>query len=733
VESNVESVSDDGSTLVTNNDILYWFTTSQGQSYLEKSITQDGQGRTYLLDYTGSLYCYTPAQGLTWVGNNIDSVTQGAPGHTLVLAGGTLYWYNTMQGLCWAASHIGSVVDTGPTVVTDQGTYTWFDSPGGCTQLAQAVLNDGQGTYYVLGGDEGGGWARLDTYAADHTFICQILYAVRSISTDGAGHVFALMTDGSIDLCASGQATRGSIASDESVYFLQASGELDRWGGGQNFSIVDTGVQSYQVGTDGGSNARSGVYYANAQGLNWWDASTGSIYLGTVSIYRAAPEGGVYWLDASGWLNGWDAQHGTECIRPATSFQIGTTGGSNAVSAVYFDNHGLNEFDKNEAGPIYLGTVSSYQVDPVGGVYRLDPGGSLNHWDAQNSTVLNIAQNVSAFQVTPDGGVCTLTADGELDRYAVGQPLQALAANVSRLWIDASGQVEYTSRASLSADGTLSVIGDDRGDRLVVDVTYDGVSVEGSGITVNGTVVGSVDRQAVQRILIIGGAGNDTLGVEAWLPSWVYYCPLWQFASLYSKAVSAMAIPAVLVGGAGSNVLYNHGFGTAAFVQPGAIQAFSDSDETAMISTPLGQTTISGNRYDSLVSGPGESRQFQGSFWDKVMDYVPGVVATIVTTIITDGIADEVVGPTLFGSTTLAEAASAALSSAASQGIIDLGTGSGFSLTSMGLSIVLGGVGGYLQPTDTFPYNDFSLSGTYVGADPWDEGLLALRHVSPLA
>jgi hypothetical protein len=148
VESNVQKVTDDGSTVVTNNDTLHWFTTAQGQSYLEKSIIQDGQGRTYLL------------------GGNAATA-------------GTLYWYTPAQGLTWVASN------------------------------------------------------------------------VQSISTDGAGHVFARMTDGSIDLCTNGQTTRGTVAADGSVYFLQADGELDRLSGGQNFSVLSTDVQSFSFGSGG--------------------------------------------------------------------------------------------------------------------------------------------------------------------------------------------------------------------------------------------------------------------------------------------------------------------------------------------------------------------------------------------------------------------------------------------------------------------------------------------------
>jgi hypothetical protein len=377
--------------------------------------------------------------------------------------------------------------------------------------------------------------------------------------------------------------------------------------------------------------------------------------------------------------------------------------------------------------------VRSMAVDPSGRIIDLLTDGRLYQRNEAGGPLWQmIASGVNAMSVAPDGSVYALTAGGELDRYAAGGGAKTVVdVNVSRFWIDQKQQLQVAHWASLSSDGTLSVVGDDRGDRLVVDVTYDSVSVEGFGITVGGTVLGSVDRRAVHSILIVGGAGNDTLGVEVkGLPSWVFDVYGHLDPTMWSTAVSAMAIPAILVGGAGSNTMYNHGYGTAAFVQPGTIQAFSDSDESATVSTPTGTTTISGKRYDSLVSGPGQNRQFQGGFWDKVMDYAPGVVATIVTTIITDGLADEIVGPTVFGSTTLAGAASAALASAASQGIIDLGTGSGFSLTSLGLSIVMGGVGGYLQPAGSFPYNDFSLSGTYVGTDPWDVGLLSSQEIA---
>src|SRR5262249_37640180 len=64
-------------------------------------------------------------------------------------------------------------------------------------------------------------------------------------------------------------------------------------------------------------------------------------------------------------------------------------------------------------------------------------------------------------------------------------------------------------------------------------------------------------------------------------------------------------------------------------------------------------------------------------------------------------------------------------------GIIALGTGSGFSLASLGLSTVLGAVGSSLKPaTGPYPYDRFSISGTYIGTDPWGVGLLTSQEIA---
>src|SRR5262249_1161394 len=43
-ESHVTHYTDNGSTVVTNNDTLHWFTTAQKQTYLVQSVSTDSQG-----------------------------------------------------------------------------------------------------------------------------------------------------------------------------------------------------------------------------------------------------------------------------------------------------------------------------------------------------------------------------------------------------------------------------------------------------------------------------------------------------------------------------------------------------------------------------------------------------------------------------------------------------------------------------------------------------------------
>jgi streptogramin lyase len=319
----------------------YTFTTADAGSHtFPLTLATIGNQSVTVADTAGactsgvSIQVNAPA----WLpGATSAAVVQAGPGHTAVFTPGSngLYWYTPAQGLCWASSSGKPVAVTATGVVTDKGTYTWFDSLGGRTALGQTVLYDGKGTYYVLGGDEGGGWARLDAYAADHTFICQILYAVRSISTDGAGDVYALMTDGSLDLCASGRATQ----------------------------ILSGNVQSVIQGAPGHTFILGGgtlYWYSPAQGLNWVESNVRTVTDDGSTVVTNNDT--LYWFTTAQGL---------------TALVKGTVDGSGAVW--YLDSGG-NLFMHTAGGWIAEApgrNVLAFQVDGSGAVWYLDSGGNL--------------------------------------------------------------------------------------------------------------------------------------------------------------------------------------------------------------------------------------------------------------------------------------------------------------------------------------------------------------------
>jgi hypothetical protein len=144
-----------------------------------------------------------------------------------------------------------------------------------------------------------------------------------------------------------------------------------------------------------------------------------------------------------------------------------------------------------------------------GGVYYSPDGRNLG---GGGNTAL-IGANIVSIAASSDASLYELTTGGELDRYAPGGGSKTTVdTNVRTFRFDGAGAVHPIYRASLSADGTLTVVGDDAGDRLVAHSDGASVWVDGLPITLpGGATAGAVPAAAVSRVVILGGKGNDFL------------------------------------------------------------------------------------------------------------------------------------------------------------------------------------------------------------------------------